>query len=120
MKLHDGLTEILSTELLDGANQYMCGNCNQKCNAVRYIRLKVLPPTLHFQVNRYVFDTTTFEKKKINAAIEFPRVIDMAAYTQSKSPINYILKACLFHKGGDTNSGHYVTRVYNEQYDYLM
>lgn len=46
LELVNGIQSILSREILDGTNQYMCGVCNVKCDAIRYIRFKKLPEVI--------------------------------------------------------------------------
>lgn len=53
----------------------------------------------------------TLTKRKVNSSIHFPRFLDMAPFLSSQTPIIYELSASLLHKGGDTNSGHYVARI---------
>jgi ubiquitin C-terminal hydrolase len=43
MTLDEGLKDITIREEMTGQNQYMCGHCNLKCDAIRYIQLKRLP-----------------------------------------------------------------------------
>lgn len=54
--LGDSLAEFLHEEKLEGANKYHCAVCGDKQDAVRCIRLKSLPPTLHLQLLRFVYD----------------------------------------------------------------
>ena len=43
-------------EDLDGDNQYMCTQCDQKRDATRRIVLRHLPPVLNLQLLRFVYD----------------------------------------------------------------
>jgi len=54
--LADSLNEFLHEENLDGANRYFCNVCREKQDAKRSIKLKSLPPVLHLQLLRFVYD----------------------------------------------------------------
>lgn len=109
---------MLGQDILDGANQYSCSVCAAKRDAIRGIELVRMPPTLCFQINRYVFDPETLAKQKVSSRISFPKTLDMAqfmAVTNVDTPMKYRLSAVLLHKGSDTNSGHYIARIYDQE-----
>lgn len=54
--LGDSLAEFLHEEKLEGANRYHCAVCGDKQDASRCIKLKSLPPVLHLQLLRFVYD----------------------------------------------------------------
>lgn len=58
--LDESLNEYLSTEELDGDNQYFCESCNMRVNATRSIKLRSLPDVLNLQLKRYVFLAKVF------------------------------------------------------------
>lgn len=55
--LRESLEQYLKEELLQGSNQYSCGNCNKNQDAQRAIKLISLPPVLNLQLMRFVYDT---------------------------------------------------------------
>lgn len=110
--LVDCINEFLHDEKLEGENQYQCHSCNTKRNAVRRIELATLPSVLNFQLLRFIFDRNTGRKKKHNAAVQFPIVLDMSGYVGHPSGIDmYELAAVLVHKGVTTYAGHYIAHV---------
>ncbi|CAM9701816.1 unnamed protein product, partial [Choristocarpus tenellus] len=71
------LDSYLANEHLDGENQYLCGQCNEKRDAVRAIELRRLPPVLSIQLMRYVYDTTTWQRKKIKTPVRLTPTLKM-------------------------------------------
>ena len=51
--------------------------------------LRELPPVLNLQLNRFHFDMQYNRKKKLNSALYFPDVLDMAEYLEDKSKVPY-------------------------------
>lgn len=54
--LDESLSEFLVEEKLEGADKYSCTVCKDKQEAVRFIKLNKLPPTLNLQLLRFVYD----------------------------------------------------------------
>ncbi len=46
-----------------------------------------LPPVLNLQLNRFQFDMQYNRKKKLNSALYFPDVLDMAEYLDDKTKV---------------------------------
>lgn len=67
-------------EELTGPNQYHCGRCQSKQDAQRFIELRSLPDCLTFQLLRFVYDTTTWTKKKLTHNVQCPVELDMSTY----------------------------------------
>jgi hypothetical protein len=84
-------------------------------DAVRYIKLKELPPILHFSLMRFGFDAKTMDRKKSNSFIEYPKTLDMSDYVDGGASLVYELKGVLLHKGSSAHHGHYVAQVWDEQ-----
>lgn len=112
------LEEFLREEKLDGENQYRCQYCLQKQDAVRRIHLLDLPPTLNFQLLRFVYDRQTQSKKKLSSYLVFPEVLDMNEYisqtgnaTEGNTNLIYDLVSVLVHRGLGAHSGHYVAVI---------
>lgn len=114
--LDESLDDYLTSEELQGENQYFCESCSTRVNATRSIKLRSLPPVLIFQLKRCVFLPNTTTKKKITSAFCFPGELDMARRLSehSQSDLIYELSAVLIHKGSAVNSGHYVAHIKDE------
>lgn len=69
--LDESLDDYLSTENLQGENQYFCESCKVRTDATRCIKLRTLPPVLNFQLKRYVFLAKTTSKKKVTSKFFF-------------------------------------------------
>ena len=105
-----------SQEKLDGDNQYFCGNCNCKQDAVRETSLGSLPPVLNIQLSRYVFDLKNFTKKKLTDKVLLPRKLQVDtknsnASGDAHSSKTYVLCAVMKHQGNSAYRGHYVAEV---------
>ncbi|KAI8897304.1 hypothetical protein BC833DRAFT_621347 [Globomyces pollinis-pini] len=115
-KLEDCIKESMCDEKLEGDNQYMCGTCQTKQDANRMVFLASLPTTLNIQINRFIFDMETYTKKKNSASIGFPSILNMSEYFPNQDhSFKYNLKSVLLHHGGDANSGHYVSRIFDSK-----
>eukprot|EP00049_Salpingoeca_infusionum_P016254 m.329911 g.329911 ORF g.329911 m.329911 type:complete len:1382 (+) comp16043_c0_seq1:225-4370(+) len=129
--VQDALEEMLAKEQLEGSNQYHCSKCDAKHDAERGLLLTELPDTLTLQLMRFVYDLTTFTKKKVTKAISFPLRLDMTPYLNDSRSIGdtisggasasdeidvdnpnlYELHSILMHRGRDANCGHYMAQV---------
>ncbi|KAF8257436.1 hypothetical protein EI94DRAFT_1758186 [Lactarius quietus] len=65
--------------------------------------------SLHFSLLRFVFDLTTFERKKRKHNVSFPVVLDMNKFLGK----HYELKGVLIHKGSSAYHGHYEAMVFD-------
>lgn len=81
--LDGSLAEFLEEEKLEGVDKYSCSVCGDKQEAVRFIKLQTLPPTLNLQLMRFVYDRQKGYKKKLNSCLLFPEVLDMTNYVES-------------------------------------
>ena len=119
--LQDSLVSYLSPEYMTGSNQYACGSCKSHQNAKRQIRIDSLPPVLNIQLLRFVFDLKTCSKKKLKSKIRFTKYLNFDGLVNGNSnDLIYDLHAVLLHRGQTANSGHYVIRVFNEEYVLLL
>ncbi|XP_075212948.1 ubiquitin carboxyl-terminal hydrolase 48-like isoform X2 [Lycorma delicatula] len=113
--LDECLSDFLAEEKLEDANKYSCAICGDKQEAVRFIRLQTLPPTLNLQLIRFVYDRQKGYKKKLNSSLQFPEVLDMGEYLKDSDTgdekLLYGLTAVLAHKGSSANSGHYIAYI---------
>ncbi|RKP24305.1 hypothetical protein SYNPS1DRAFT_17399 [Syncephalis pseudoplumigaleata] len=111
--LEDCIRGLLVAETLTGDNQYHCDNCHQKQDALRTLSIQALPPVLHFQLMRFVFNVHTLERSKVDTAIRFPATIDMRPFMDDPggAPMPYDLTAVLLHDGPQASCGHFVAHV---------
>ena len=81
-------------------------------DATRCVRLKVLPPVLNLQLNRFIFDMQTGNKKKLNSQVQFPEELDMSRFLRKPEGSKvYHLTGVLMHVGSDANHGHYLAHI---------
>ncbi|XP_054269621.1 ubiquitin carboxyl-terminal hydrolase 48-like isoform X1 [Macrosteles quadrilineatus] len=110
--LDECLSEFLQQERLEGADCYSCTVCQTKQEAVRFIKLRSLPPVLNLQLLRFVYDREKGQKKKLKTVIQFPEVLDMKEFFETdKESIVYNLSAVLSHKGTRASSGHFIAYI---------
>ncbi|GJJ12668.1 hypothetical protein Clacol_006912 [Clathrus columnatus] len=131
-RLEECIEVLLQSEELTDDNKYYCANCDSLQDAIRYTKLRRLPPVLHFSVLRFVFDVSTLERKKSKHAIVFPRLLDMSPFmeAQKSEPVQvpskrehpdttltddhlYELRGVLLHKGASAYHGHYEAQVFD-------
>ncbi|XP_057987065.1 ubiquitin carboxyl-terminal hydrolase 26 isoform X2 [Hevea brasiliensis] len=114
--LDESLDDYLNVEELHGENQYFCELCKVRVDAIRSIKLRILPEVLNFQLKRCVFLPKTTTKKKITSAFCFPGVLDMRQRLSEPSQLDWVydLSAVLIHKGTAVNSGHYIAHIKDE------
>jgi len=110
------LDRYSTRERLDGDNQYFCGKCDCKRDATRETSLGALPPVLNVQLSRYVFDMTTFMKKKLTDKVLLPQTLQVVTKNTSEAgdafcTETYVLCAIMKHQGSSAYSGHYVAEV---------
>jgi len=107
--LQKSLEKYTEEELLDGENKYDAGKFGKQ-TAKKGSKFKVLPPVLHIQLKRWVFDWYKNEGKKLDTRFEFPMTLDMNPYMSSDTDTTvdnvYELFGVLIHHGG-ASGGHY-------------
>lgn len=136
--LPEAMRDFLKKEALTGDNQYECTACGTKVDAARGIELVALPQVLHLHLMRFVYDLKTFNRKKVQSPVTFPKELDMAEYCDLKdkprkkakgangaaaaceSPAGagscvYELQAVVLHSGPSAISGHYISHVRDEE-----
>ena len=85
---------------------------NSLQDATRCVRLKDLPPVLNLQLNRFIFDMQTGNKKKLNSQVQFPEELDMSKFLREPEGSQvYHLTGVLMHVGSDANHGHYLAHI---------
>ena len=93
-------------EKLDGDNMYFCEECSIKVSAERCSKVSRWPPVLSLQLLRYVYDKTTWTKRKVKTEITFPDKINLPYCDEE-----YHLVGIIYHVGNSAHNGHYVTEV---------
>lgn len=123
---------IISKQLISSAwsrgfiyDRYLCYKCETLENATRYTELKDLPPVLHISLLRFVYDITTYERKKSKHTVIFPAYLDMSRFLScAGSSTNkenvYELRGVLLHKGPSAYHGHYEAQVYDTMSVYIF
>ncbi|KAH9173623.1 cysteine proteinase [Lactarius sanguifluus] len=115
--LESRIDVLLQPETLSGDNKYYCSKCQSLEDATRQLVLRRLPPVLHISLLRFVFDLTTFERKKRKHNVSFPVVLDMNRFLGNQKRTNeentYELKGVLVHKGSSAYHGHYEAMVFD-------
>ncbi|CAO2834476.1 unnamed protein product [Amaranthus hypochondriacus] len=111
--LEDALRKFTGTEPLDGENKYHCGRCKSYERAKKKLDISEAPNVLTIALKR--FQSGKFGK--LNKAIRFPEILNLAPYMRSgsdKSPI-YRLYGVVVHLDimNAAFSGHYVCYVRN-------
>ncbi|XP_059631261.1 ubiquitin carboxyl-terminal hydrolase 17-like isoform X2 [Cornus florida] len=113
--LEEALRQFTCTEILDGENKYQCSRCKSYEKAKKKLTVLEAPNVLTIALKR--FQSGKFGK--LNKAIRFPEILDLAPYmsgTSDKSPI-YRLYGVVVHLDvmNAAFSGHYVCYVKNIQ-----
>jgi ubiquitin C-terminal hydrolase len=121
--VNESLQMYFNHEELNGDNKYYCEMaCMKKCDAERYTEVCKLPKVINVQLMRFVFDMTTFRKKKVKNAIKIPLKLSSTDFLGSdlsnssngasiSNPVIYDLVAVLYHRGSSADSGHYVADI---------
>ncbi|KAF9583211.1 hypothetical protein BGW38_010019 [Lunasporangiospora selenospora] len=109
--LMDSLEDFIEPEELKGADQYFCSACASLQDASRAIKFEALPEVLNIQLMRFVYDSSTWTKKKSKDVLRFPETIDLGELLEPKQSVLYDLSAVLVHSGPSAYSGHFVAYV---------
>lgn len=83
-------------------------------DAIRYSRLKKLPPVLHFSVVRFCYDFNSDIRKKSKHPLSFPKDLDMSPFLTGEASVEhavYELRGILRHIGPSAYRGHYEAQV---------
>lgn len=107
--IEESIQFILTPELLDGSNQYSCGNCNTKADALKGLKFNQLPDVLTISLMRFDFNYDTFERIKINDYYKFDLRLDLSSQSGNSDDV-YDLFAVIVHRG-DAYGGHYHTII---------
>ena len=116
------LDKFCKSELLFGANRFLCEHCKQKNDSRKRFLFKTLPNVLVLHLKR--FDNYG---QKIQRFIRYPMELDMGKYVvnpQKSSTLEggtkYRLYSILIHNGYSSDSGHYYSFLKSEKGWYEM
>ncbi|KAF5739781.1 ubiquitin carboxyl-terminal hydrolase 16 isoform X2 [Tripterygium wilfordii] len=109
--LEEALRRFTATEILEGDNKYQCSRCKSYEKAKKKLTILEAPNVLTIALKR--FQSGKFGK--LNKAIRFPEILDLAPYmsgTSDKSPV-YKLFGVVVHLDimNAAFSGHYVCYI---------
>jgi len=83
-KLEDSLAQMfLKPEVLDASNRYRCDACGELTDAVKYTRVRHLPPVLTVSLLRFNYDPVKMQRYKETGRFEFPLTLDMSCFCDS-------------------------------------
>ncbi|GMI78456.1 ubiquitin-specific protease 16 [Hibiscus trionum] len=113
--LEEALRRFTRTEILDGENKYQCSRCKSYEKAKKKLTILEAPNVLTIALKRFQFG----KFGKLNKAIRFPEILNLAPYmsrTSDNSPI-YKLYGVVVHLDimNAAFSGHYLCYVKNAQ-----
>ncbi|XP_046856479.1 uncharacterized protein LOC124449586 isoform X3 [Xenia sp. Carnegie-2017] len=105
--VYNALQKLISVELLNGDNMYLCPRCKLKVPAKKRIQIHEPPNVLTMCLKR--FDCHSLFASKINKDISYPETLNLRPFLSIKQgcAINFKLFAVLVHAGYSCNSGHY-------------
>ena len=131
--IKESLEAFVQGDMLDGSNQYHCGTCDAKVDALKRTCIKTLPDNLILHLKRFEFDLEAMKRIKINDYVYFPMTLDMEPYTKEglakkegtaandeslpqneKSYYMFELAGVLVHKG-TADYGHYYSYIRERQ-----
>lgn len=107
------LTNFTKSERLDGANKYSCERCCAQTEALRTIRLAVLPPVLTIHLNRFTFNAYG-QSVKLNVHVPAPRTLKLTQWCTADCAQRddmYELFGIVVHSGAFAGAGHYYSYV---------
>lgn len=104
---------MFAEEDLVGKDQYDAGK-HGKQDATQIVKIINLPPILFIHLQRFNFNTKSFEFDKIQSGYEFTPHLDMLEQCEFEedqtTPQNYQLTGIVMHKGS-LNQGHYFVYI---------
>ncbi|KAL3923845.1 MAG: hypothetical protein SGILL_001411 [Bacillariaceae sp.] len=79
--VHEALSSLCETEIMEGNNQVFCDNCKKNTDTVLRTTISELPNMMILSLKRFDLDYTTFETVKLNSRCEFGQSLNMKRYT---------------------------------------
>lgn len=126
--LNELLEAFCKEELLCGDNKYHCPECKKKTDALKSMKIWLLPNILIIQLKRFKkrFKNEVWETSKKSSKVIFPLIdLDIKNYISDLCYINktkYNLIAVNNHIGDSDEHGHYTTyamnQINNEWYEF--
>ena len=108
--LSESLKVFLQSEMFTGNNQYKMDN-GQFVDAKKYARVAIAPDVLVFQLKRFEYDHTTWERYKLNDRFEFPKTLNIRELMCDDSEDRwYNLVGVVLH-AGTAQGGHYTSLI---------
>ncbi|XP_028406528.1 ubiquitin carboxyl-terminal hydrolase 36-like isoform X2 [Dendronephthya gigantea] len=103
----NAMHKLVSSELLNGENLYLCPRCKRKVPAKKNLRVHQPPNVMTMCLKR--FDSHSFFASKINKEVSYPEQLNLRPFmsTNQGPAVPYKLYAVLVHCGYSCNSGHY-------------
>jgi len=110
------LQHFLTTEMLEGDNQYHCdGPCNSLQDGERHVEICSAPTYLIITLMRFSYDPQTGSHSKIFTNVQYPLTLTIPV--QSVAPESgfnqeaYGLVGVIVHSGSSSDAGHYFCYV---------
>mmetsp|Transcript_6472 Transcript_6472/g.15382 ORF Transcript_6472/g.15382 Transcript_6472/m.15382 type:complete len:1203 (-) Transcript_6472:254-3862(-) len=79
--IHEALSTMCETEIMEGNNQVYCDNCKRNTDTVLRSAISELPNMLILSLKRFDLDYNTFETVKLNSRCAFGQTLNMKRYT---------------------------------------
>jgi len=79
--IHEALSAMCETEIMEGNNQVFCDNCKKNTDTVLRSAISELPNMLILSLKRFDLDYNTFETVKLNSRCAFGQTLNMKRYT---------------------------------------
>ncbi|XP_059474435.1 ubiquitin carboxyl-terminal hydrolase 48-like [Neocloeon triangulifer] len=109
------IKSTMDGEKMDEENQYFCGVCLKKCDAVKKLEFTKLPPTFVIQVLRSEYNREKNRITKLKTFLEINQEIDLSPFSSetadSTNAKKYKLSAVVVHLGEEVSGGHYIINV---------
>ncbi|GEQ70751.1 hypothetical protein JCM33374_g4430 [Metschnikowia sp. JCM 33374] len=103
-------TETIRTDKGDASSGYHCEKCKKRTVATKKSAIEKSPQTLMIHLKRFKFNGNS--SSKVKQPIHYSKFLDLAPYSQTKTPLKYQLMGVIVHEGRSISSGHYVAHCY--------
>ena len=102
------VADYFEPEHMMGPDQYYCGSCAKKVDAVKTPQLLASPSFFTLGLNRFEWDPVSYQRVKIYKKVQIPYLLDTVKAGISNG--YYMLLGIIFHQGSESN-GHYFSVV---------
>jgi len=103
----EALQTCFEVETLAEGNAYECAQCRKKLSAQRRQVIRSPPLYLILALNRFAYDASAQERRKISSHCSVPLTLDIAAYL-GEGAADYRLQGVVLHTG-TPEAGHYTS-----------